>query len=64
MTDSVKFLECFQTRNGVPEGTGIMAPQWVFDKVARGEALTEDDLRFCVSVKWDENASNNLGEKK
>lgn len=53
MTDSVKYIEIVATKNMIPRHS-IMAPQWVFDKVQRGEEFSVEDIKYCVSMYWSE----------
>jgi len=53
MSKSVKFLEVVSC-TGMKPHTIFMAPKWVFDKVALGEELTDEDARFCVKSDWNQ----------
>lgn len=55
INNTVTFREFFRVADGVPEGVGIMAPEWVIKKARRGEPLTEDDMRFCCKIDWRNN---------
>lgn len=53
INNTVKYIEIIATEGMVPKRS-IMAPEWIMNKVIRGEELSNDDLRYCVSMYWSE----------
>ena len=50
-SEEVIYVEIITTKGMIPQHS-ILAPKHVTDKILRGEALNEDDIKLCISRYW------------